>query len=1077
MDWLSNLSPVWREYFLGAAGDATGGLVAHFVIGLLNTARRQVRERFRLPEQTHALQKAIAGAFDTALGAWPINDDESTHYRDLFHDWLLNPAVLNEFCTLLAPDDKSTLNLDLLREKFEDTGLSADHLGTVSFDVLVQDMVGAFYLAAAKEPALQASLQISLLRQMAERMGALERLEQLAQRQVVAGEQTVNLLTQIGHFTQQAAAGQGNTNELLQNISELLTTTAQRGSSEELRSAYQQSEFALTTVGLPTSAEGRELRVRLREILVNRFDESELKTLCFDLKISYEDLPGSGKADRARELVAYCERHACTRALIQRGASLRPDIDWSGLNGGIHEQSHGIPMQEWPALARVLTTLDDIHARLTARVDGPSLEERAAVEAHYRQTIIDQFEKLTFKGLSPSGTPIVLQLDQVYVELKAVADVPEAADTYSAEERRLLLEVEGRGERAREELALHLDVLRAERWNRQAQQDMARLQHRSIQEILDNPAQRGVVILGDPGSGKTTLLHYQALRTARASEDGITARVPLPIFVPLATYDDFLRRTQKDCSLGDFLAVYYDQWHSLPGLAPLFQHALTEGRTLVLLDGLDEVLDTTTRQFVAEQASALIRQWAPRGNRFAVTSRIVGYREARLSGDLAHVTVLDFGRTEIELFAHQWCRSYEAWVAGAETPTARQQAAAEEHALLEDVRSNPSVERLAASPLLLTMLALLRRHVGKLPDRRIELYERYIRTLIDNWHTVRSPGARQQAPERFDPHTAIAYLIELAFWLQQHKPSGTARRQELGQVLETICLRFEGHAPDAASPKARVQAQQTAARFLQDMHHVAGLLAERGRDAFGFLHLTFQEYFCGRALARMEPDERWAVIQPNLHRPRWREPILLCAGQLGVVEQRRDRVSDLALRVLNAGSAYEPILHRDLFLTAALAADNVGLLPMPLNTIAAQLASLQTSSIPTVRDTSLAGLAQLARLGHVPSLASLEESLRDPALQRHVMGAVRVVLGAEQCIALRQAILTKLEDPEGDVRRAAVEALTGVVVSDERIRQAILIQLEAPEASVRQAAASALTGVVVSDERILYRTLLQAVLP
>jgi hypothetical protein len=143
---------------------------------------------------------------------------------------------------------------------------------------------------------------------------------------------------------------------------------------------------------------------------------------------------------------------------------------------------------------------------------------------------------------------------------------------------------------------------------------------------------------------------------------------------------------------------------------------------------------------------------------------------------------------------------------------------------LEDVRSNASVERLAASPLLLTMLALLRRHVGKLPGRRIELYERYIRTLIDNWHTVRSPGARQQAPERFDPHTAIAYLIELAFWLQQHKPSGTARRQELEQVLETICLRFEGHDPAAASPKARVQAQQTAARFLQDMRHFAGLL-------------------------------------------------------------------------------------------------------------------------------------------------------------------------------------------------------------------------------------------------------------
>ena len=78
----------------------------------------------------------------------------------------------------------------------------------------------------------------------------------------------------------------------------------------------------------------------------------------------------------------YCEQRERTSSLIQTGARLRSDIDWPELNGGIREQSHGIPVQEWPALARVLTTLDDIHARLTTGVDGPSPEKRAAVEAH-----------------------------------------------------------------------------------------------------------------------------------------------------------------------------------------------------------------------------------------------------------------------------------------------------------------------------------------------------------------------------------------------------------------------------------------------------------------------------------------------------------------------------------------------------------------------------------------------------------------------------------------------------------------------------------------------------------------------
>jgi predicted NACHT family NTPase len=65
------------------------------------------------------------------------------------------------------------------------------------------------------------------------------------------------------------------------------------------------------------------------------------------------------------------------------------------------------------------------------------------------------------------------------------------------------------------------------------------------------------------------------------------------------------------------------------------------------------------------------------------------------------------------------------------------------------------------------------------------------------------------------------------------------------------------------------------------MRHTAGLLVERGYDAFGFLHLAFQEYFAGIALAGMGAEARWQTLCENLHRPRWREPILLCAGQLG----------------------------------------------------------------------------------------------------------------------------------------------------------------------------------------------------
>lgn len=47
----------------------------------------------------------------------------------------------------------------------------------------------------------------------------------------------------------------------------------------------------------------------LYDLLTDKFNEEELKTLCFFLDISYDDLGGAGRAGKARELILYVERH------------------------------------------------------------------------------------------------------------------------------------------------------------------------------------------------------------------------------------------------------------------------------------------------------------------------------------------------------------------------------------------------------------------------------------------------------------------------------------------------------------------------------------------------------------------------------------------------------------------------------------------------------------------------------------------------------------------------------------------------------------------------------------------------
>jgi hypothetical protein len=71
-----------------------------------------------------------------------------------------------------------------------------------------------------------------------------------------------------------------------------------------------------------------EYRTKLRELLTNHFDDEELRTLCFDLGIDYDDLRGEGKASKARELVTYLERRGRIDDLVEIGKRVRPRLEW-----------------------------------------------------------------------------------------------------------------------------------------------------------------------------------------------------------------------------------------------------------------------------------------------------------------------------------------------------------------------------------------------------------------------------------------------------------------------------------------------------------------------------------------------------------------------------------------------------------------------------------------------------------------------------------------------------------------------------------------------------------------------------
>ncbi|RMG95804.1 MAG: hypothetical protein D6706_11345 [Chloroflexi bacterium] len=73
---------------------------------------------------------------------------------------------------------------------------------------------------------------------------------------------------------------------------------------------------------------------RLGKAIESLFTLEELETLCFNLDIKYENIPGETLARKARELVNYFQRRHRLNVLLQALYDERPNYDWQAIRRG-----------------------------------------------------------------------------------------------------------------------------------------------------------------------------------------------------------------------------------------------------------------------------------------------------------------------------------------------------------------------------------------------------------------------------------------------------------------------------------------------------------------------------------------------------------------------------------------------------------------------------------------------------------------------------------------------------------------------------------------------------------------------
>jgi hypothetical protein len=144
-----------------------------------------------------------------------------------------------------------------------------------------------------------------------------------------------------GHIYRQALAKQASESfgksEQMQAIRERLAYYNER--LNELKAQAERIEASQVAgaeiVGATYKGSLEQERLtRLLDILATRFDLEELRTLCFEMQVNYDDLSGEGIKSKARELISYLKRHERILDLVNIGSQMRPEIRWEDAFGG-----------------------------------------------------------------------------------------------------------------------------------------------------------------------------------------------------------------------------------------------------------------------------------------------------------------------------------------------------------------------------------------------------------------------------------------------------------------------------------------------------------------------------------------------------------------------------------------------------------------------------------------------------------------------------------------------------------------------------------------------------------------------
>ena len=338
------------------------------------------------------------------------------------------------------------------------------------------------------------------------------------------------------------------------------------------------------------------------------------------------------------------------------------------------------------------------------------------------------------------------------------------------------------------------------------------------------------VILGEPGIGKSALLSHIVMTCVRDD----TPASAVPVLVELAGYT--AQTSTRPCSLllieaaTQAISAAQDVDVEPLAAASALGSLLEQGKALLLLDGLDEILDLNWRSKVQGQIIAVARAF-PQA-RLYVTCRTLSYTmplRTEPEPTFEEYELQPLEDANVEAYVRAWSLvRHPEW----DPDTVSSKVAA-------FIQATTRIHSLSGMPLILQLLTGLWELAGqRLPHSEPEVYDAIVRTFAGDWDEYKHGLA---PPDRL-PTEIQPLLQDLALWITEEALVEPVPEPAVHERIVLYLTSASGDRPARRPEQAR--------RFLEYVATRVWLFTVRDArphspTGYGFIHRALREYLAG----------------------------------------------------------------------------------------------------------------------------------------------------------------------------------------------------------------------------------------